>query len=691
MPTTKLSLLKRRLQIQLADRLPLVGDGKNWAVTTEDLARFVGPYVPVSEELVEAAQVATEAADRAQASTAAIGSGTSPDAGDLLGSEIVPVSRGNGLLQTTWEKVAAFILSIFTIAIGTAVGIVSRSIIAELLDLPVSVKRFGAKGDGITDDTVAFANAQATGCPVYVPYSRDGYVIGNLDVTGIVYSNGRTQLIPAPGSKWMARVKGYGSCLRGFTINDITGNVVAKSTTTSACALGATSIPMTTVEGFFVGQRVMIEGNTGFWHTTWITAVGSSTITLQNGLAYAVSSEARVWASFGAVYVTADSYVTAHAMVDELTFPNCWAGVMLDCGSIIGSADVMTATVRRIRGATARLFGVIKGRNVHDTSFKDIRIYGGWGVAANYVGDGSRRDFQVSDNIWLKRELTVKVNGVVKTVDVDYSFAGPRAITFNVAPANGAAVSLSGWTYGADGVVDDGQSTVTATGGNTYDDVYMLQFARGAKLVAAQLYQFGVCAFDTCSESALELNSTVFIGQLANVFLGYSPALIRAVNGAVGARALPSVYNRLPANVTTDGAGGSVIVCDATSSIEFPGAVPLGAYSGAAVVGANTTGYLGPAGYQTNQGAGQWSAPIPGAVLKMTVGSGTPPGAGQSFTYNLMVNGVVKATTVISGTGTFDVVTYPGIGINSRDLVTVQLVTSATASQGQHRVNLLIG
>ena len=44
----------------------------------------------------------------------------------------------------------------------------------------VSVKDFGAVGDGVTDDTQAFTNAVLTGNPVYVPYTADFYAVTAL-------------------------------------------------------------------------------------------------------------------------------------------------------------------------------------------------------------------------------------------------------------------------------------------------------------------------------------------------------------------------------------------------------------------------------------------------------------------------------------------------------------------------------
>ncbi|RQZ25141.1 hypothetical protein DIE14_18535 [Burkholderia sp. Bp9017] len=164
MATTKLSKTKRRLQFKADDILPIVGDGTNWAGTLEDVAKFVGPYVPVSEDLVEAAQVATDAADRASQaadsaadSTAAIGQGSSAEAGDLFGSEIVPMSRGTGLLQSTVEDVAAWGIKGYNGFTRPEGGAGARPVEKKLIEI-VSVKDW--PGDPLDHEPMFSAAAQ---------------------------------------------------------------------------------------------------------------------------------------------------------------------------------------------------------------------------------------------------------------------------------------------------------------------------------------------------------------------------------------------------------------------------------------------------------------------------------------------------------------------------------------------------
>jgi len=55
----------------------------------------------------------------------------------------------------------------------------------------VSVKDFGAKGDGTTDDTTAIQNALNLGQPVYIPYTANGYLVSStLNATANITCDG---------------------------------------------------------------------------------------------------------------------------------------------------------------------------------------------------------------------------------------------------------------------------------------------------------------------------------------------------------------------------------------------------------------------------------------------------------------------------------------------------------------------
>lgn len=83
--------------------------------------------------------------------------------GSLDGNETWSIRKAGAWAKTSLSAIASFVLSVYAITIGSATGLIARTIVAEILDLPVSVKRFGVKGDGITIDTLALKNAVASG------------------------------------------------------------------------------------------------------------------------------------------------------------------------------------------------------------------------------------------------------------------------------------------------------------------------------------------------------------------------------------------------------------------------------------------------------------------------------------------------------------------------------------------------
>jgi hypothetical protein len=128
-------------------------------------AEVFGAMSAGAPKQVTSAQIATLA-------QAPIANGTATSVGTLTGAEIATVSRGAGFLSATLSAVATFILSIFTILIASGVGAVARTILAVLLDQPVSVKNFGVQGNGTdegADIQAALNFVQLTGATLAFP------------------------------------------------------------------------------------------------------------------------------------------------------------------------------------------------------------------------------------------------------------------------------------------------------------------------------------------------------------------------------------------------------------------------------------------------------------------------------------------------------------------------------------------
>jgi parallel beta-helix repeat protein len=70
----------------------------------------------------------------------------------------------------------------------------------KLFGAPADVRAFGAKGDGVTNDTVAFAAALVEKRSVYVPPTTSGFVVDNLTVpaSSRLFGDGDASLIKSP-------------------------------------------------------------------------------------------------------------------------------------------------------------------------------------------------------------------------------------------------------------------------------------------------------------------------------------------------------------------------------------------------------------------------------------------------------------------------------------------------------------
>lgn len=77
-----------------------------------------------------------------------------------------------------------------------------------------------------------------------------------------------------------------------------------------------------------------------------------------------------------------------------------------------------------------------------------------------------------------------------------------------------------------------------------------------------------------------------------------------------------------------------------------------------------------------------------GTIKNFIVLSGSVPGAGQSFTYNLRINGINVLTITLSGAVTFtDMNTTNVVQVDAGDRVTLQLITSAGAAVTTHEAS----
>lgn len=98
------------------------------------------------------------------------------------------------------------------------------SIDAQLADIAISVKSFGAKGDGVTDDTVAIQTAFNAGNKIYIPFGT--YLItGKITVPQVndvyIFGNG-TLKFTNPNVDCIDLVSDAANIIKNFTVEGIT-------------------------------------------------------------------------------------------------------------------------------------------------------------------------------------------------------------------------------------------------------------------------------------------------------------------------------------------------------------------------------------------------------------------------------------------------------------------------------------
>ena len=511
----------------------------------------------------------------------------------------------------------------------------------------VNVLNYGAVLDGITDDTAAVAAAQAAGFPVFIPYTSGGIVLNNLVLNNsTIFSNGNTTIKPAAGAKFAIKMTGWNPKVIGFILNDPNGNIVSKSYIVNAItAPGATGVNVLNPDRFYVGQRVCVESSTGFWHSTYITGIDGSTLHFYSPAdRYSnFNVGGRVWASFGMIYVTNTGTVKCEMpYIRDIYMSSAWAGIMFDSPddlSEIARGEISNVTMP----GSCRLFGFVEGRNAHDNDIKGLKLWGGWESLITYTADGILSTFAFTDNVFLKREASVIVNGAAMVLGTDYYWSNNdnRTITLINTPVSGTPIILSSWTYGVDGYVAEKRTTSGfPQGGNMLSNIWSLQFQRGYNMTNNYLYIAESMIADDCSEIGMLFDNCTKIGQISNIYFGWATACIVALNNSNAEKVLPSVFQLMPSGVAvlnsgSDGlqaVGGQIAVVDESSKVTPQTGLYLTGETADSILSGTVTA-LGNNGGVAND---KWVIPITGYLIKFIVECNNAPGIGEKFIYQAM-------------------------------------------------------
>ncbi|NTZ81661.1 right-handed parallel beta-helix repeat-containing protein [Burkholderia metallica] len=184
-----------------------------------------------------------------------------------------------------------------TYIIGTSTGLTARTLLQELVDLPVSVRRFGVMGDGITDDTAALQVALNAGIPLYFPPGT--YLYSNtLTATSSIIGAGWNSILQCTTSQgqnasiyWtnassfkIQNLQFFSKNAAGYYNNENAGPVNLKNCNLfeiSGCQINNAASQAVMMRACINGK---VFGNTlvNLWHDGFHVTGASSDITITN-------------------------------------------------------------------------------------------------------------------------------------------------------------------------------------------------------------------------------------------------------------------------------------------------------------------------------------------------------------------------------------------------------------------------
>lgn len=386
------------------------------------------------------------------------------------------------------------------------------------------VDAYGAVGDGVTDDSAAFA-AAAAASKTYVCTPNKTYVVGDHSVP----VNGKLDLQGAivkrkAGARNAVRCENYRSSLVN---GEVQGDGAWFATTFSAGAsAGGAVVALTSVTGLVVGMAC-------FYPSAWakggieaneILSIAGLNVTLKKNLRGNVSSGGKFLADFPIVKIGGGQYA---GDVQNLFVRNFLLGMESgNNGSSGGNAFTGFGSIKfeDYVGAALKV-----SANVAAEDFSTILCNGGKTLASNYTGDGSTVRFAIPYNLAKKcyrwgtePSIRLLVNGTRLPV-ADYTLdLATMEVVADVAPVNGATVQVQNYEYAAFNVL--GQNIVKTQGSSIegMNSVLGLAANIGAFFDGCELGFFSNFRMDTCGYAPLVLSGCdgMYFGS---VYALYSP------------------------------------------------------------------------------------------------------------------------------------------------------------------------
>lgn len=567
--------------------------------------------------------------------------------------------------------------------------------------------QFGADPTGATDSTAAFAAALAASagdvhCTPGAIYLLKDLVVDSrrLHCNGAIFRW-------ASGARWGIKLKGYAPRLYDPYIQDSSA-YVRETTVSTGALISATALVVSSATGIEVGQVAMIEVDAaGSWVVSEVSSVVGTTVNIRDALPSAVSSGKRVAFLFGGLWVENAQWweitggLTVNAVGALLIKPT--AGGISNKGWLPNfSTD------------GSKYFGVCKQGDAAGVKAVDAKLWGGFVETYNRTGDGTAGPFALGlDGVYLKRDVSVTVNGVAKTTPTHWTYASGTTIQFTAGnePANGAAIVITHFRCGIRGLVLDARASTIINGGNNFAACEALGSFIGLDANSQDLTDFSDMILDSCQYVGLQAQACPAGFNFKSGFIGFNGANIKAFNGS--SISFGRIYTqRVPSGYARSAVVDHNIQIDSTSTVDLDVgqwtggdyqasvagkinwrngrhvnlySTPGSAVAAASTVYLNINGHSGP-GLPTQ--AQVLAADT--TALEIIAQVGAAPGGVQTFTYQLNVNGIdVGSTFTISGAATAASLVLAE-NINKGDRLLLKLITSATAVATEHRAVVVL-
>ena len=338
---------------------------------------------------------------------------------------------------------------------NSGTGGVERTLQAKLEDV-VSVKDFGAVGDGVTDDTQAFIDAFTVSRNVYCANGTT-YAVSNLSIPTNTYLNGNGCVFKrAGGTGHVLKLSGFGATATNFDMN--LQNVWQSSTVNGAVSAASTEIIVADSSGFAAGQQVFFESDVEYRiECIEIGSVDSDThtLTLKRAVDGNITSGVKILADYAGI-------VVSNSIMQRLTdikVRQSLVGIQFGETGFPAGNTWWIANNININGCLGA--GIVYTHGGAAETMSNYVINTGYTQTVTYTGEGTgsktRWDYPYALSNYPYRwgaepSIRVWVDGV-KLDTADYTLdTGTSEVVITTPPPLGVDIKVQNYEYGAYGI-----------------------------------------------------------------------------------------------------------------------------------------------------------------------------------------------------------------------------------------------